>query len=417
VTRFWHPFADMSKVAAGGELVIEHGDGVRVTDTQGRTYIDATAALWYCMIGYGRAEIAEAAAHQLRTLASYSCYGDIATPPTLELAERIADHAPIDDAVVFFTSGGGDAIDTAAKMARRYWSLRGEPERTIVIARERAYHGMNAYGTSLAGAPAFSEGIGQLVPDVVHVTWDSAAAVGDAVDVGGGRVAAFFCEPVIGAGGILAPPEGYLDEVSQICREAGVIFVADEVITAFGRLGEWFASARFGIEPDLITFAKGVTSGYLPLGGVVASRRVAEPFFQAEAGLWRHGYTYSGHATVCAAALANLDLFEREGVFERARELEGEVAEIIGALADHELVSEVRTGTGVLAAVQLEDPTLVERVAAAAREQGVLTRGLLGGALQISPPLVIERADLEELAQRLEGALDACHERAATAAG
>jgi adenosylmethionine-8-amino-7-oxononanoate aminotransferase len=403
----------MRKVSAGGELVIEHGEGVRVTDAQGRTYIDATAALWYCMIGYGRDEIAEAAAQQLRTLASYSCYGDIATAPTLELAERISSYAPMDDAVVFFTSGGGDAIDTAAKMARRYWSLRGEPERTIVIARERAYHGMNGYGTSLAGAPAFSEGIGQLVPDVVHVPWDSAAAVADAVDVGGDGVAAFFCEPVIGAGGILPPPEGYLEEVNKICRDSGVLFVADEVITAFGRLGEWFASARFTIEPDLITFAKGVTSGYLPLGGVVASRRVAEPFFQPEAGLWRHGYTYSGHATVCAAALANLDLFEREGILERARELEGELAETIGALADHPLVSEVRCGTGVLAAVQLEDPALVDRVAAAARERGVLTRGLLGGALQISPPLVIERSDLEELAETLAGALDACRSAAA----
>ena len=405
MTRFWHPFADMARVVADGELVLERGEGVRVWDTEGRSYLDSTAALWYCMVGYGREEIADAAAAQLRKLASYSSYHDLATPPVLELAERVAAMAPVDDSVVFFTSGGGDAIDTAAKMARRYWSLLGHPERTVMIARERAYHGMNAFGTSLAGAPSFSEGIGELVRDVVHVPWDSAQAVRDAIDE---RTAAFFCEPVIGAGGVLPPPPGYLDEVRQACRDAGVLFVADEVITAFGRLGHWFASERFGLEPDLITFAKGITSGYLPLGGVVVAPHVREPFWQREAGLWRHGYTYSGHATVTAAALANLDLFESDGILARAQALEQELTDALAPLAEHPLVTEVRSGTGVLAAVQLADPTIVDSAMAAARDNGILTRGLLGGALQISPPLVIERSELDELAEGLAGALDAC---------
>ena len=407
MTRFWHPFADMGRVEVSGELVLVRGDGVRVTDRDGKTYIDATAALWYCMVGYGRGEIADAAARQLRELSAYSCYADIAAEPTLELAERVAELAPLEDAVVFFTSGGGDAVDTAAKMAIRHWSLRGEPGRRTIIARERAYHGMNAFGTSLAGAPAFYEGIGELVPDVLHIPWDDPAALASAIDSAGAeRVAAFFCEPVIGAGGILAPPPGYLEETRRICRETGVLFVADEVITAFGRLGGWFASERWSLDPDLITFAKGITSGYLPLGGVVAARRVAEPFWSPEAGLWRHGYTYSGHATVAAAALANLDLFERDGILAHAQELERELPEALAPLADHRLVSDLRTGVGVLAAVQLEDPALADRAAAAAREQGVLTRGLLGGALQISPPLVIERSDLDELVERLAAALD-----------
>jgi adenosylmethionine-8-amino-7-oxononanoate aminotransferase len=412
VTRFWHPFADMGKVDAQGELVLERGEGVTVFDDRGRSYLDATAALWYCMVGYGREEIADAAAQQLRTLASYSCYADLATAPTVELAERIAARAPVDGSVVFFTSGGGDAVETAAKMVRLYWSLADQPERTVVIARERAYHGMNAYGTSLAGAPAFSEGIGTLVPDVVHVPWDSTDALREAIDE---RTAGFFCEPVIGAGGVLPPPTGYLEEARRICRDAGVLFVADEVITAFGRLGHWFASERFGLEPDLITFAKGSTSGYLPLGGVVAAPLVWEPLWKG-AGLWRHGYTYSGHATVAAAALANLDLLEGEGIVERALGLETELTEALAPLTEHPLVSEVRSGTGVLAAVQLADPAHADALVAAAREAGVLTRPLLGGALQVSPALVIGRSELDELTGRLLTALDATQQSLAPAA-
>lgn len=414
MTRFWHPFADMARVAAGGELVLERAEGVWIWDEQGRRYLDSTAGLWYCNAGYGREEIAEAAARQLRTLAAYSAYGDLASRPVLELTDRLSALAPMDGAVVFLTCAGGEAVETAAKLARRYWSLRGEPERTVVVARERAYHGMNAYGTSLAGSEVYTAGYGPLVAGVVHVPWDSAAALADAIGVGAERVAAFFCEPVIGAGGVLAPPPGYLEQARAICRDAGVLFVADEVITAFGRVGDWFASRRFALDPDLVVFAKGVTSGYLPLGGVLVSPRVAEPFWAEGAGMWRHGYTYSGHATVAAAALANLDILERERLVERALGLEAEVAAALAPLAGHALVSEVRAGTGVLAAVQLDperlaaDPALLDRVILAAREAGVLTRGLLGGGLQISPALVIERAELDELASRLAAALDAC---------
>jgi len=412
--RLWHSFSDLAAVQRDGELVIDRGEGVHIFDEQGRRYLDATAALWYCNVGYGRAEIAEAAAAQMRRLAAYSTFGDLANRPALELAERVAGLAPMADPMVFLTSGGSDSIDTAAKLARRYWQLVGRPDRTLFVTRERAYHGMHIAGTSLAGIEANAAGYGTFVGDVIKVAWDSAEALREAIGLAGpDRVAAFFCEPVIGAGGVFAPPEGYLREVREICRETGVLFVADEVITGFGRTGDWFASRRFDLDPDLITCAKGITSGYLPMGAVIASGRVVEPFRSPSAGMWRHGYTYAGHATVAAVALANLEIMERERLPERALALESDLAAALAPLARHPLVEEVRAGTGVLAAVQpsaeaiAEDPALPGRLVTASREHGIMTRALATGALQISPALVLQPGDLRELVDGLGAALDA----------
>ena len=412
--RFWHSFADMAAVEAGGELVIDRGEGVHVWDEQGRRYLDATASLWYCNVGYGREEIAEAVAEQIRRLSAYSTFGDISNRPAIELAERASALAPVADSKVFLTSGGSDSIDTATKMARRYWQLVGQPDRTLLITRERAYHGMHIAGTSLAGIEANAVGYGTLVGDVAKVAWDSPSELREAIAFAGPeRVAAFFCEPVLGAGGVFAPPAGYLAEVRAICRETGVLFVADEVITGFGRVGDWFASSRWDLGPDLVTCAKGITSGYLPMGAVIAAPWVAEPFWQAGAGLWRHGYTYAGHATVAAAGLANLDIMDREALPKHALELERMLAEALAPLAEHPLVEEVRAGTGVLAAVQLdadaiaEDPALPARAVAASRANGILTRALATGALQVSPALVIDDAQLEELRAGIASALDA----------
>ena len=317
------------------------------------------------------------------------------------------------DAAVFFASGGGESIETAVKLVRRYWSLVGRDEKTIVISRERAYHGLAGYGTSLVGMDAFTVGVGPLAGDMLQVPWNDAAALAAAIDhVGPERVAAFFCEPIVGAGGVLLPPPGYLEEALRVCRERDVLFVADEVICGFCRVGDWFASTRFGLDPDLVTFAKGVTSGYLPLGGVIVGARVREPFWTSGAGVWRHGYTYSGHATATAAAHANLDIMEREGLAERALALESELEAALAPLASHGLVGEVRAGLGVVAAVQLAAdalaarPALADRVLAAAREHGVLARGLAGGSLQISPALTIDSAGLAELVSGLGAALD-----------
>jgi adenosylmethionine-8-amino-7-oxononanoate aminotransferase len=409
---FWHSFADMAAVETGGELVVDRGEGVHVWDEQGRRYLDATAALWYCNVGYGRTEIADAVAEQIRRLAAYSTFGDLSNRPAIELAERVSALAPVPDSKVFLTSGGSDSIDTATKMARRYWQLVGQADRTLLITRERAYHGMHIAGTSLAGIEANALGYGTLVGDVAKVAWDSPNELREAIAFAGPeRVAAFFCEPVIGAGGVFAPPDGYLAQVRAICRETGVLFVADEVITGFGRLGDWFASSRWDLGPDLITCAKGITSGYLPMGAVIAAPWVAEPFWQRGAGLWRHGYTYSGHATVAAAGLANLDVMEREALPKRALELERPLADALAPLADDPIVEVVRAGTGRLAAVQLsaeaiaEDPTLPGRAVASCRAHGVLTRALATGALQVSPALVLDEAGLEELRSGIGAAL------------
>ena len=359
-------------------------------------------------------EIGDAVAAQMAKLPTYSNFGDIVLPVTLELAERVAGLAPVPGSKVFLTSGGSDSIDTATKMARRYWQLLDEPDRTILIRREKAYHGMHTAGTSLAGIPANAAGHGALIQDVIEVPWDDPDALRAAIDdIGPERVAAFFCEPVIGAGGVFPPPEGYLEAARAVCRDTGALFVADEVITGFGRCGDWFASTRFDLEPDIVTCAKGITSGYLPLGAVLAAPRVAEPFWAEGAGMWRHGYTYSGHAAVAAAALVNIDILEREELPMRAKAMEGSLLDALKQLTDHDLVEGVRGGVGLLAAVQLRedlveaDPAVGARVGAATREAGVLVRPLVGGALAVSPPLTIDDSEIHEAVDGIRAGLDA----------
>jgi putrescine---pyruvate transaminase len=264
---------------------------------------------------------------------------------------------------------------------------------------------MNAYGTSLSGIPLLTEPFAPLVGQVEQVPWDDPTALEKTIEMLGSSVAAFFCEPVIGAGGVYPPPPGYLAQVREICRRHDVLFVADEVITGFGRVGDWFASTRFGLEPDMITTAKGLSSGYLPIGAVVVSGHVAEPFWRAgTTDVFRHGYTYSGHSAAAAVALANLDLIEREHLVARVAELESVLASAVAPLADLPLVSAVRAGTGLLAAVEIApeataDATLGQRLVLAIRERGVLTRLLRGIALQISPPFVITEAEIGRIAE------------------
>lgn len=409
MTRLWHPFSDMT-VVAGHELVLERGEGVWVWDKAGQRYLDATAGLWFCNVGHGRAGLADAAASQMRRLAAYSTFGDLANEPALALAEVLADRAPFRDAVVFFTSGGSEAIETAAKIVRRYWAVVGQPSRQVVVVREGAYHGMAGFGTSFAGIEANAAGYGDLLPGVVKVPRDDATAVGRVFEEHRGRVAAFLGEPVQGAGGIYPPPEGYWAAVQNHCRTHDVLLIADEVVTGFGRMGRWFGSERYGLEPDLVVGAKGITSGYMPLGYVVCGPRVAEPFWKGAAGLFRHGYTYSGHAAACAVGLANLRLLENERLVEHARDLEPAFAAALTRLAEHPAVREVRTA-GLLCAVEVvstlaDQPGFGDRVIAAARRHGVLSRLLLGRSLQISPPLVIGGAEVETLVGALRATLD-----------
>ncbi|HUY58792.1 MAG TPA: aminotransferase class III-fold pyridoxal phosphate-dependent enzyme [Solirubrobacteraceae bacterium] len=390
-TRLWHPFADMGAVRRK-ELVIERGEDVWVWDDAGKRYLDATASLWYCNVGHGRPEIAAAVAAQFKQLEAYSAFGDFVSPVAQQLAGTLADLAPM-PARIFLTCGGGESIDTAAKIARRYWSAQGQPDRTLLISRTGGYHGTNGYGTALAGIPANREGFGPQI-ETVQVPHDSLEAVAAAIEgAGAERVAAVFVEPVIGAGGVYPPLPGYIEGLAEICKRSGVLFVADSVICGFGRLGSWFGVERFGVEPDMITFAKGVTSGYLPLGGVVVAEHVAEPFWQAPGGpVLRHGPTYAAHAACCAAAIANIELLGRDGLLTRGRELEGALHDTLKPLASDGKVAEVRGGVGTMAAVELSAelldsrPAAIAEVVMAAREQGVLVRGL-GRGVAVSPPL------------------------------
>ena len=404
----------MHAVSQTGELILERGEGCHLWDDHGTRYLDSTGGLWYANVGYGRGEIADAAAAQMRKLHAYSHYGDVSSRPTTDLADRISSIAPMEDAAVFFTSGGGESIETIVKLVRRYWSLLDQPDRTVILSREKAYHGLAGFGTSIVGTEAFKVGVGPLPGGTARVAWDSADALEATIaEIGAERIAAFFCEPIIGAGGVYLPPDGYLHAVREICRAHGILFVADEVICGYGRVGDWFACGRVGIDPDAITFAKGITSGYVPLGGVIVGRTIQEPFWETgAAGVWRHGYTYSGHATAAAAAHVNLDIIEREGLIARGLELETEIADALAPLADHELVSEIRSGFGAVAAIQIDpalladEPGLTDRVTLRARNHGVFTRTLTGGGLQISPPLIITREELDEIASGIRGALE-----------
>jgi adenosylmethionine-8-amino-7-oxononanoate aminotransferase len=410
-TRLWHPFSDMAAVR-GDEFVVDRGEGVWIYDEDGNRYLDASASLWYCNVGHGRREIVDAVAEQMARLEAYSIFGDVATPPPLEVADFLAARAPMDDAKVFFTSGGGDAIDTAAKLARLYWQVNGEPDRVQIVSRVGSYHGTMTFGTSIAGIDANRTGYGPLVPSTSVVPHDSADALRAEIErLGAGRVAAFFVEPVIGAGGVYPPVPGYMEAVAEICRDTGVLLVVDAVIAGFGRIGDWFGCERFGVRPDLVTFAKGVTSGYLPLGGVLVSGRVAEPFWSERGRVLRHGQTYAGHASVCAAALANLAILEREQLIPRGRELERDLLDAVAPLADHPLVGEVRGGVGLLAAVGLapealeRDPGLAGKAYKAIRPHGVILRAL-GRELAISPPLTITVEELGLIANAVRAGLD-----------
>jgi adenosylmethionine-8-amino-7-oxononanoate aminotransferase len=402
MSSLWHAFADMS-VVQHQPFVVVRGEGCHVFDESGSRYLDATAGLWFANLGYGRRDVVEAVRAQMERLFAYHTFTDFAAPPAIELADEIAAKVQ-PGARVFFTSGGSDAVDSAAKLVRRFHALTGNPQRSVFIARDWAYHGMHAYGTSLAGIDPNRTGYGDLVGDVVVVPHDDIEAVEKAIEhAGADRIAGLFCEPVIGAGGVRPVPIEYLEAVRDLVRAAGGLFISDEVITGFGRLGDWFAANRFNLEPDLILFAKGVTAGYQPLGGLIASAKIAAPFFDSPGVMWRHGYTYSGHASACAAGLAVCQVYEEEGVFARANELEGELAAAVASLEDLGPVAGTRAGTGAMAAVQLDpdDPTLAPRITSAVRDQGVITRAIAGNGLQISPPLVFTPSHVAEMTEGL----------------
>ncbi len=401
--RLIHPFAKPAKETFRNLVKAE---GVRLWDDQGREYIDALGSLWYCQVGYGRDEIADAVDAQLRTL-NYNVFDPWANATTEAAAARIADVSPLPDARVFLCGSGSESVDTAFKITRLVPQLKGEPDRQIVLRRGRVYHGVNMAGTSLQGIAPNRENWGELVPHVMEIDPDDIESAARIFAEHGERIAGVICEPVQGAGGVHPPTDDYLRRLRELCTKAGALLIFDEVICGFGRTGEWFAAQTYDIEPDLMTFAKGVTSGYQPLGGVIVSRGVCDVLESDPEYLFRHGYTYSGHPAGAAAAIANIDIIERDGLVERASGIGERFHAGLSALVGDGRLSALR-GVGAIWAAKLPEGTEPHQTVAirdAMLDKGVICRPI-GDSLAFCPPLVIEDADIDRCLDVLADCID-----------
>ena len=396
-SSFLHPFA---RPAREDFIRLVSGSGSTVTDIAGNDYIDAMASLWYCNVGHGRREIAEATAAQMGKLEAYSCFDPFTNERAEELTARISSLAPIDDARVFLCGSGSEAVDTAMKIARITHVLAGDPDRNVIISRMRGYHGTNYGGTSAQGLPPNKEGWGELLSGVIQVPGDDVEALATTMAEHAGRVAAVITEPVQGAGGVWPPAEGYLESVRRLCDQHGALLIFDEVITGFGRLGDWFGASHFGVTPDLICFAKAVTSGYQPLGGVIVGPRVREALEADPTFVLKTGYTYSGHPTVCAAALANIDIIERDGLLQRATAIGERLSAGLTAIAADGQVAEVR-GRGAVWAVGLHPHQSAVAVRDRMLSLGVITRAIAEHSNTFCPPLVMTDDEIDRVVDAL----------------
>ena len=401
VDSFLHPFA---KPARPAFVPVVRGEGALLWTADGTELIDAMASLWYCNIGHGRGEIADAVAAQMRTLEAYSCFEPFSNPPADELASRLAELSPIPSSRVFLCGSGSEAVDTSIKLARLAQALAGQPQRTVVISRQRGYHGTNFGGTSAQGIEPNRQGWGPLVPDIVQVPADDVEALSVLMADRGGEIAAVLVEPIQGAGGVFPPPPGYLAEARALCDRHGALLVFDEVITGFGRLGTWFAAEAFDVVPDMITFAKAVTSGYQQVGGVIVGPRVRQPLESDGSFILRHGYTYSGHATACAAALRNLDVLDDEALLARAEPLGKRLAAGLQSLAADGAIDHVR-GTGAVWAAGLRTDQDAVAVRDAMLAGGVVTRAIGTDTCTFCPPLVTTDEQIDRIIDTLATAV------------
>jgi putrescine aminotransferase len=400
VGSFLHPFAKPTRPSF---VSVVRGEGARVWTSDGQELIDAMASLWYCNVGHGRAAIADAVSAQMRTLETYSCFEPFTNGPADELTALIADLSPIPGSRVFLCGSGSESVDTSIKLARLAQRLAGHPERTVVISRERGYHGTNLGGTSAQGIPPNREGWGPLVPEVVQVPTDDIEALSVLMSQRGGEIAAVLTEPVQGAGGVWPPADGYLAEVRALCDRHGALLIFDEVITGFGRLGTWFAAEHFGVTPDMITFAKAVTSGYQQIGGVVVGMAVREPLESDASYLLRHGYTYSGHASSCAAGLANLAILREEELLGRAEPMGARLAGGLRSLAADGAIDHVR-GAGAVWAVGLRPDQDAMAVRDHMLANGVITRAIGTDTCTFCPPLVTTDAEIDRIVDAVAAA-------------
>ncbi len=386
-------------------VIFARGEGAILWDVNGTRYIDGLSCLWNVNVGHGRRELAEAAARQMEQLAFVNTYTGSSNAPAITLAARLAELAPRQSGrpalrTTFFTTGGAESNDTAFKTARFYWHLRGKPDKFKIIARQTGYHGNTLGATAATGLTAFHPRFGPLSPGFLHIPTLDVDALEETIRrEGPDTVAAFIAEPVQGAGGIYVPDDDYFRRVREICDRYEVLFIADEVITGFGRTGTFWGVQQWDVMPDMICFAKGITSGYQPLGGVIFSDTIRDLIYSQPPEIkWMHAYTYSGHPTCCAVAHANLDILEGEELVERARVVGAQLQEFLGELRAEPYVKEVR-GRGMMCAVEFQPGAFAGSagaVAAELRRRGVFTR-YRADILMFAPPLVIKEAELEEL--------------------
>ncbi|MCK6432522.1 MAG: aspartate aminotransferase family protein [Burkholderiaceae bacterium] len=431
--HFLHPFTDFQALARKGSRIIERAEGIYLWDSEGHKILDAMSGLWCVNVGYGQRALIDAATRQLQELPFYNAFFQTATPPAIELAELLSEVTPPQFNHVFFTGSGSEGNDTIVRMVRRYWDILGQPERQVIISRQNAYHGSTMAGASLGGMSGMHAQGGLPIPGIEHIGQPYRVEHGRGMShdefglvaarwledkilaIGAQKVAAFIGEPVQGAGGVIIPPATYWPEIQRICDKYGILLVSDEVICGFGRTGRWFGCETFGTRPDLMTFAKGVTSGYIPLGGVMVGDRVAKVLIE-QGGEFEHGYTYSGHPVACAVALANIKLVRELGLVQRVHDDVGPyLARCYESLRDHPLVGTAET-CGLMGALLLVkdkatlapfDPSLSIGMVCRGHcfANGLIMRAV-GNRMIIAPPLVITRAQIDEMMALIRRCLD-----------
>jgi len=431
--HYLHPFTDHKALAAQGARIIVRGEGIYVWDSEGLRILDGMSGLWCVNVGYGRKELADAAYRQMMELPFYNSFFNTANVPAIKLASALVKVAPPHFEHVFYTGSGSEGNDTVVRMVRRYWDIEGQPQRKIIISRHNAYHGSTVAGASLSGMKGMHAQGNLPIPNIVHIEQPYHFENGHGLpideygivaarrleerilELGPERVAAFIGEPVQGAGGVIIPPPTYWPEIQRICDRYGVLLASDEVICGFGRLGHWFGAQYMGIRPDLITFAKGVSSGYIPLGGVLVGDRVARTLID-KGGEFHHGFTYSGHPVACAVALENLAIIEREHLVDKVREDTGPyLKQQFEALADHPLVG-LAESCGLVAGLVLVKNKRPVETFAEELAVGMICRGYMfrngvimravGDRMIIAPPLVISRAQIDEMIGLIRRCLD-----------
>jgi putrescine aminotransferase len=432
-----HPFTDHKALMEKGTRIITRADGVYLWDSEGNKILDGMAGLWCVNVGYGRQELVDAATDQMQELPYYNNFFQTTHPPAIELSKALVDISPSQFNHVFFTNSGSEANDTVVRMVRHFWALEGKPEKTVIISRENAYHGSTVAGSSLGGMKGM-HAQGGILHDIEHIAQPYWYRSGSEMDpeefglktaqaleirikeIGEDRVAAFIAEPVQGAGGVIIPPVSYWPEIQRICKKYGILLIADEVICGFGRLGEWFGSEYFDIEADLMPIAKGLSSGYLPIGGLMVGDRVTETVINKGSD-FNHGFTYSGHPAACAVALENIRILKDEKIIEKAKnELSPYLQKKWLALGDHPLVGEAR-GVGMVGALELVKDKNTKTSYPSDQNVGTICRdfcfnnGLImravGDAMIICPPLVISHSEINELIEKAKLCLDLTWEK------